>query len=181
MNDEYLWDKSGEPDPEIQQLEEVLGSLKYQPRPLEIPRNLVIVQRRQYFPYLAIAASIVFALLAAGFWLLRVQDQHERPASEAKAERPKPAPANTINREDDHPITTNKESVVAVNVPARHKSSSVRKLNTKLTRREREEALAAKQQLLLALRLASEKLNLAHRKTVNPSAPSQIRNQHKVG
>ena len=37
MNDDYLWDKSGQPDPEIQQLEEILGTLRYQPRPLEIP------------------------------------------------------------------------------------------------------------------------------------------------
>ena len=29
---DYLWDKTGEPDPEIQQLEEILGTLRYQPR-----------------------------------------------------------------------------------------------------------------------------------------------------
>ena len=34
MNDDYLWDRTGEPDPEIQQLEEVLGTLRYQPRAL---------------------------------------------------------------------------------------------------------------------------------------------------
>jgi hypothetical protein len=34
MNEEYLWDKSGEPDPEIQELEETLGSLRYQPNVL---------------------------------------------------------------------------------------------------------------------------------------------------
>ena len=27
MNEDYLWDKSGEPDPQIQQLEEILGTL----------------------------------------------------------------------------------------------------------------------------------------------------------
>jgi len=181
MNDEYLWDKSGEPDPEIQQLEEVLGSLKYQARPLEIPRDLVVVRRRRYLPYLAIAASLVFVLLAAGFWLLRVQDQLEPPAREASLE-PIPSPTNTINRQDEQPAEE-KESV-AVNGPARHKPSSRRTTNmksTRLTAHEREEAIAAKQQLLLALRLASEKLNLAQKKTMNPSAPGQIRNQHKVG
>ena len=35
MNDDYLWDRTGEPDPEIQELEEVLGTLRYQPQPLE--------------------------------------------------------------------------------------------------------------------------------------------------
>ena len=53
MNDDYLWDKTGQPDPEIQQLEEILGTLRYQPKPLVLPRQ------RNYFPLLAIAASIL--------------------------------------------------------------------------------------------------------------------------
>src|SRR5205085_6486968 len=32
MNEDYLWDKSGEPDPEIQQLEEILKPLRYEPQ-----------------------------------------------------------------------------------------------------------------------------------------------------
>jgi hypothetical protein len=39
MNDNYLWDRTGEPDPEIQKLEELLGELRYQPQPLHIPAN----------------------------------------------------------------------------------------------------------------------------------------------
>ena len=39
MNEEYLWDKSGEPDSEIQELEETLGSLRYQPKGLDLPDN----------------------------------------------------------------------------------------------------------------------------------------------
>jgi hypothetical protein len=35
MKEDYLWDKTGEPDPEIQQLEEILGTLRYQP--LQLP------------------------------------------------------------------------------------------------------------------------------------------------
>jgi len=42
---DYLWDKTGEPDPEIQQLEEILGTLRYQPRPLEIPSGLQVGKR----------------------------------------------------------------------------------------------------------------------------------------
>jgi hypothetical protein len=180
MNEEYLWDKSGEPDPEIQQLEEVLGSLKYQPRPLEIPRNLVVLRRRRYSPYLAIAASLIFALLAAGFWLMRLRDQNERPVNEAKVEQPKATPENKIQRQDEIPGIEKKEPVVAFNQPPRHKRVTRRNVSTRITREEREEALAAKQQLLLALRVASKKLNLAQ-KTLSPSAPGQIRNQHKVG
>ena len=42
IDGDYLWDKTGEPDPEIQQLEEILGTLRYQPRPLEIPEEIQI-------------------------------------------------------------------------------------------------------------------------------------------
>jgi hypothetical protein len=51
---------------------------------------------------------------------------------------------------------------------------------TNMTAVERQQALEAKDQLMIALRLTSEKLNLAHRKTQGAS-PNQIRNQHKVG
>jgi hypothetical protein len=50
-----------------------------------------------------------------------------------------------------------------------------------LTPKDRAEALAAKEQLMVALRLASEKLNLAQRRTQSSSPPNPIRNQHKVG
>jgi hypothetical protein len=41
--------------------------------------------------------------------------------------------------------------------------------------------LAEKEQVLVALRLVSAKLNLAQRKTQVPSQPNMIRNQHKIG
>jgi hypothetical protein len=50
-----------------------------------------------------------------------------------------------------------------------------------LTTKERAEALQAKEQLMVALRLASEKLNLAQRRTQSSSPPNLIRNQHKIG
>ena len=50
MNDDYLWDRTGEPDPEIQQLEQVLGMLRYQPRPLELPAHVRIGHQRTLFP-----------------------------------------------------------------------------------------------------------------------------------
>ena len=66
MNEGYLWDKSGQPDPEIQQLEEILGTLRYQPKPLRMPVDLRVPRRRNHLPVLAIAATVLAALLAAG-------------------------------------------------------------------------------------------------------------------
>lgn len=149
MNDDYLWDKSGEPDPQIQQLEEILGTLRYQPKPLNLPRG------RNYFPVLAIAATVAIALLTGGLWL----QLHTNEAS---------IPAVAIAERANPPI--NPPLSVSTNPPKKRKRVFVN--------REREEALAAKQQLILALRVASEKLNTAYRRT---QTPTQIKNQHKAG
>jgi hypothetical protein len=169
MKDDYLWDKTGQPDPEIQKLEEILGTLRYQPKPLELP----VSRRRSYFPLLAIAASLLLALLAGGIWL-RVRNQSA----------PHPQQANVISSpspvEDKKPEPIEKkvapQEVIAVN--HKHRPRSVAPV---LSRREREEALQAKQQLMMALRVTTEKLSLIHRRTQNTTPLNQIKNQHRVG
>ncbi len=164
MNDDYLWDKTGEPDPQIQQLEEILGTLRYQPRPLALP------QKRNYYPLLAIAASLLLALLAGGIWL-RVRSHTEAPPQQAKIAEPATPKA----------IETPKSPEVrsASNPPilAHNRIHKLRSASSALPKREREEALIAKQQLMLALRVTTEKLHLVHTRT----QPNQIKNQHRVG
>ena len=175
MNEDYLWDKSGPPDPEIQQLEEILGTLRYQPKPFEVPNN--VVRRRNYFPVLAIAATLLMALLAGGIWL-RVRTRNEQPV---QASVPSAAPSSAPSREDKtipapepKKSLAPRQSTVARNFKRRNTSPA-------LSGREREVALAVKEQLMVALRLASEKLNLAHKKTQSTSPANQIKNQHRVG
>lgn len=151
MNDDYLWDKTGEPDPQIQQLEEILGTLRYQPRPLPLP----VTRRRSYFPVLAIAATVLIALLATGLWL-RVRTNNQ-PAQKEQAHVPAPSPTIV-----EHKTVNEPEKVDPPKKMRRNRSNQSALSAAK--RREREEALAVKQQLMLALRLASEKLNLAHKK-----------------
>ena len=160
MNDDYLWDKTGQPDPEIQQLEQILGTLRYQPKPLVIPR-------RNYFPWLAIAASLLLALLAGGIWL-RVRSHNEAPPQQARIETPKPVQA---------PQAPRNESALNPPLPPSKRIHRPRSASSVLPRREREEALIAKEQLMLALRLTTQKLQLIHAKT----QPNQIKNQHRVG
>ena len=155
MNDDYLWDKTGEPDPQIQQLEEILGTLRYQPK-------LLVLPRRNYFPLLAIAASLLLALLAGGFWL-RVRSTHDEvPPQQATIETPTPKP----------PVNES-----ALNPPLLATKRIPRKRSTSSVLRERQEALMAKEQLMLALRVTTQKLHLVHMKT----QPNQIKNQHRVG
>jgi hypothetical protein len=157
MNDDYLWDKSGEPDPQIQQLEEILGTLRYQPKPLNLPH------RRNYFPLLAIAATVLVALVSGGLWL-QINNREASIPAVAIAQ-----PAIPLVERANPPV--NPPLSVSTSFPKK-RPVVVR------DRREREEALAAKQQLMFALRLASEKLNTAYRRT---QTPSQIKNQHKAG
>jgi hypothetical protein len=180
MKDDYLWDKTGEPDPQIQQLEEILGTLRYQPKPLQVPEELPLPQRR-YFPWLAIAATVLLAILAGGIWL-STRSGSEAPPHEVKVTPPAPVkevtpspagttdPPKTAERKPD----TRKE-VIAVNKHRPKVSTPV------LSKREREEALMAKEQVLLALRLTTEKLSLVNKKIQNTNPANQIKNQHRVG
>ena len=177
MNDDYLWDKTGEPDPQVQQLEEILGSLRYQPKPLQIPEELPLPQRRTYFPWLAIAAGVLLAILAGGIWL-STRSRGEAPQQQAESAPPvpvkevTPSPASTATPElKPEP----REEVVVVHKRRPMSSTPV------LSKREREEALMAKEQVMLALRLTTEKLSLVHKKTQNPNPANQIKNQHRVG
>ena len=69
MNDDYLWDKSGKPDPDVQQLEEILGTLRYQPRELEIPPAIQVGRKSFMARGLAIAAAIALAVVGLGVWM----------------------------------------------------------------------------------------------------------------
>lgn len=172
MKDDYLWDKTGQPDPEIQKLEEILGTLRYQPRPLELP----VSRRKNYLPLLAIAASLLLALIAGSIWF-RFRNRNVPPSQQAQVATPPRVDETTPEPEPTTPevIRDRSKSMIAVNRP-RHKSVS-----SALSQQEREEALLAKEQLMLALRVTTEKLNLIHRKTQNTTPASQIKNQHRVG
>lgn len=151
MNDDYLWDKSGEPDPEIKELEEILAPLRYQPKPLAIPET----PKRKYFPLLAIAATVLIALVATGAWL-RLRTEKSEPPQQAKSAPSVPS----VNKETPTP-----EVVKNIEAPKK----VIRK---RIKKPENKEALAAKEQVMLALRVASEKLRLAQK---------QIKNPHKIG
>jgi len=74
MKDDYLWDGSGEPDPEIQKLERALGRFRHdRPAPVfpEIPRPERSWFTRSLFPRWAIVAAVLI-IAVAGIVVLRV-------------------------------------------------------------------------------------------------------------
>jgi len=72
MNDNYLWDGSGAPDPEIQRLESLLAEFRYANRPLVLPAEVPLAPTKVrglllQMPWLPRLAAAVVALLALGF------------------------------------------------------------------------------------------------------------------
>ena len=78
-SDDYLWDGSGEPDPEIQRLEAVLGKFRHDSPTPAFPeivpgrRWTFFLWRMRLFPALATAAVAVAAIVAVTFLLYRMK------------------------------------------------------------------------------------------------------------
>ncbi len=67
MNDRYLWDRSGPPDPAVQRLEQLLGQLQSVPPAPQLPRTAPRgPQLRTLAPLLAVAAAVMFMI--TGTW-----------------------------------------------------------------------------------------------------------------
>ncbi|MDT4898836.1 MAG: hypothetical protein QOH25_3913 [Acidobacteriota bacterium] len=193
MNEDYLWDKSGEPDPEIEQLENTLGRLRYKPpaEPLPLPAASRWSSRLSFSPALAIAATLLLLLLAGGLWLglqrrssstegkqtLATGNAPEEKRNEQTVSDPRP-PLGPTNLGDERlAVDGNKSDTVAPSlaVPRNklpRRFSGARQVVARYRevapapRREQiaREGAHAKAQLILALHIASDKLNTVQRK-----------------
>jgi hypothetical protein len=76
MSDEYLWDGSGEPDPEVERLERLLGRLRAETRAVEFPAAATSPPRSgsSWERWWRVAAGAV--LLIGSIWLLRALTGH---------------------------------------------------------------------------------------------------------
>jgi hypothetical protein len=188
MKEDYLWDRSGEPDAELQRLEEILGTLRYQPRALPIPADIKMGRRRSFSRALAIAAAIALVAVLLGLWF-----HFHRPATAP------PLEASRNSQIEQKPIETAPQvaSGKGISQPASSKRPGINRKHaarnlvatrrTPFIRRDTSQPeltpqeLAEKEQVLIALRLVSAKLNLAQRKTQGAPQLNNIRNQRKIG
>lgn len=72
MSDQYLWDLSGDPDPEVQELERLLSPLRHQARPLDfdaVPVEPLPSLHRRW--QLSLAATLILVVLGGGWLALR--------------------------------------------------------------------------------------------------------------
>jgi len=187
MNDNYLWDRTGEPDKEIQELEELLGELRYQPKPLHIPADITIGRKRSFYLPVTIAAAIIMVAILSALWFQfsrkptapTVRSKQDAPVTPANVNQPESSPEPKPLVVKDAPNQQKPRRQLNQNLLAINKRPVMRRetLAPRLTPQE----LAEKEQVLVALRLVSAKLNLAQRKTVGAPQTNIIRNQHKIG
>lgn len=131
MKEDYLWDGTGEPDPEVERLEQMLSVYKYQPKPLELPAR----PTTWFSPRLAAAAALIL-MAVAGLWVFINKDNQTPPtisrdnnAVEQRAIEPEAAPqkqTDAIAREEISKPDTN-ESQVAQSEQRRPASRRVEK------------------------------------------------------
>jgi len=182
MNDNYLWDRTGKPDTDIQELEELLGTLRYRPRPLEIPATIKVRSNRRLFP-IAIAAAIALLIIGAGLWVRFANSSARTTIQAAGGSQSVPVPNQTAPPENSIAISTPpNEGIQRWNrtrktVLARNVRRPIHVATPALSPQE----LAEKEQVLVALRLLSAKLNLIQRKSQGIPQVNAIRNQHKMG
>jgi ferric-dicitrate binding protein FerR (iron transport regulator) len=68
MNDDYLWNRSGPPDPDIQRLEQRLGRLRSVPPLPQLPEAGAERTRRREYGLLLAAAAAAIVLVVGGTW-----------------------------------------------------------------------------------------------------------------
>jgi hypothetical protein len=194
MNEDYLWDKSGEPDPEIERLENALASLRFKRpiEPLPLPAHPRWSFRLSFSPMLAVAATLLILILAGGLWLgLRRSGSQggndvatKNPANEVKAGeqvtsgvRPSidpETPTNNKARQDEKLTASAAADTIVPHSVSPRRQTAPRQVLAKLPKTNainnpRREQLArqgeqAKAQLILALHIASDKLNTVQKK-----------------
>ena len=89
MKNDYLWDGSGEPDPELKSIEKSLAQFRYSGRPPDFPVVNSLSRNPSRFAFLAsgwtprlAAATLFIVALTASIWLLRLSSV---PVSNAPA------------------------------------------------------------------------------------------------
>lgn len=192
MNEDYLWDKTGEPDLEIERLEASLASLRYK-RPAQ-PLPLPVASRPSFrinSTWLAAAAAIALLILAGGLWLaLHRYDSNEQIKGMADKAAPKTiapqkdvtAPTTTVDGNTSEQVAESKKNNetperITPTVPGNLNSTSQpversQKVAFRFRNRERvlreEEMIRkgelAKEQLIKALQITSDKLNAVQKK-----------------
>lgn len=107
MNDDYLWDGSGEPDPEVQRLEQVLSRYRYEARPLSSKLRSHFGWNRHRPVAFAAAAAVVLMVLT-GVLVFKHQQRSETNRQVLNATATEPVERTPPPKEVNPDTATNK-------------------------------------------------------------------------
>jgi hypothetical protein len=180
MKDDYLWDKSGEPDLEVQHMERVLGQLRSKHTAQDLMpafENLPRTKPRMFSKIMAIAAALAFAVLALGaFILLQRQSKNQVSSNLAMVNEGPTEPridtavlANGTDEAKQQEAYQPAPIEVSITWPKRSAPVSRRRSVNRdselyINEREQAEGLMAKEQLIKALEITSSKLKSVQKK-----------------
>jgi hypothetical protein len=182
MSEDYLWDKSGEPDDEIIHFEKLFQEVKFDENATPMPefRPVPNSWNRRFWMPVAIAASIGFLLLTGTLVFKRwigspvVSPGAVTSASPASPLTPRIATVpEQSQQEKQRPSNVIPQDKVAVITRVRSVPQNVRLVKPRrlLLESNREKGERAKAELMLALHIAGSKLNLVQQKlAVNKEA-----------
>lgn len=185
MKDDYLWDKTGEPDSEIEHLERVLGQLRHKRKAGDLPPFEVKVRRTTstVTRMLAIAATLAFAALALGAFLVFQRRTVETSApvvmvTPVPSQTPVVQEAAPLNEtgaasgQSDPVATTNGTQTSSRPAPAatQRRREIYRSREALSERQEQAAGLMAKEKLIKALQITSSKLDVVQKKIQGPSS-----------
>ncbi len=165
MNEQYLWDKTTEPDDETKELESLLSEFRYQPRPLVLP----VAPPKRFFAFdYRIAAIAATVLIAFGFlfWLSFKNDGSNQIVS-----NPKPLPSLAATQPlvpenklvEDTPKAPDQPQRIFV----RRKPNIFKPIQVSHRRNQPSMAMQermAKDKLMFALQITSDKLDIIQHK-----------------
>lgn len=193
---DYLWDKSGEAEPEVERLEELLGTLSHRPREGGLPDALIAHFRpRPLSHWSELAAAAILILMGlAGLWMGLERLDARAEISAVSVQDIVAAPARTeVNQiEAREPRHNNRPKALTAygrflrrrppfsGAPDRNSTEQASQLNApkspnqpaapdSMSAEEIAEAKRAREELLIALQVASSKLNHAQRRAQNPN------------
>ena len=163
MNEQYLWDKTTEPDDETKELESLLSEFRFQPRPLVLP---VAPPKKVFIFDYRIAAIAATVLIAFGFlfWLSFRNNSIQQAVNGAK-----PSPAMTDSQAPENKIVsdTPKTSEQPQRILIKRKPTVLKPIQ--ISHRRSQPSMAtqermAKDKLMFALQLTSDKLEFIQHK-----------------
>jgi len=177
-NEDYLWEGSGEPDPEIRELEDILGNLRHKSTAPKLPVNEPASSVYKYAPMLAIAATILI-VIGAGVWVAlhvsakgRQTDQVSVASGTGDSDRKNQAP-DVKPTPPEQPARDEHSTLAGYRAP---RKKHVKVLNPELqglTAEEIREGREAKAQLMLAMQITSSKLSQAKHRVQEDGRPSR--------